>query len=162
MVDDNASFEQWYQQTHPRLAAALGHAFGDLSLAQDAADEAVARAFERWDSVSAMASPSGWLYTVGFNIAKRRVRRQRWETGFWRSERPQVQNAPAGELWILVASLPVRQRQAVALRHVGQLKEREIAEVMGITRGAVSSTLRSAYQTMRIELTEAPATQEMT
>jgi hypothetical protein len=35
------------------------------------------------------------------------------------------------------------------LRHVGQLTEHEIADVMGIQRGTVSSTLRSCARTSR-------------
>jgi RNA polymerase sigma factor (sigma-70 family) len=54
--------------------------------------------------------------------------------------------APAGELWDLVASLTVRQRQVVILRHVAELKETEIGAVLGISRGTVSSTLHDAHQ----------------
>jgi DNA-directed RNA polymerase specialized sigma24 family protein len=46
---------------------------------------------------------------------------------------------------MLVADLAPRQRTAVLLRHVGQFTEQEIAVVMGIARGTVSSTLRVAY-----------------
>ncbi|MEZ5167047.1 MAG: sigma-70 family RNA polymerase sigma factor [Acidimicrobiales bacterium] len=59
---------------------------------------------------------------------------------------------PAGELWLLVEDLPLRRRTAVVLRHVGQLTEPEIAQVMGISRGTVSATLRQAYAALRMGL----------
>jgi RNA polymerase sigma-70 factor (ECF subfamily) len=57
-------------------------------------------------------------------------------------------------LWAVVADLPSRQRQALVLRHVGQLREEEVGAVMGISRGAVSSTLRAGYQSLRIALAD--------
>jgi DNA-directed RNA polymerase specialized sigma24 family protein len=37
-------------------------------------------------------------------------------------------------------------RQVVALRHVADLTEIAVGEVLGISRGTVSSTLRDAYE----------------
>ena len=148
-------FEEWYRALHPRLVTSLGVAFGDSDLAAEAADEAVARAFERWATVSTMASPENWTFTVGFNVARRRLRRRRLERRLFERRRvAETTSGPAGELWLLVAGLPVRQRTAVVLRHVGHLAEQDVASVMGITRGAVSSTLRAAYRSLRLELTD--------
>ena len=44
---------------------------------------------------------------------------------------------PAGELWLMVRELPARQALAVSLRHIGQLTEQEVADVMGVKRGTV-------------------------
>ncbi len=103
-----------------------------------------------------MDSPSGWTYRVALNEARRRIRRRALEERFLRrSDRSDVE-PPSGELWYLVSALGPRQRQAVVLRHVGQLREVEIADAMGITRGTVSATLRAAYRALRVELTEPP------
>ena len=45
----------------------------------------------------------------------------------------------------LVAPLPERMREVVVLRHVADLTEPMIADVLGISRGTVSSTLRDAH-----------------
>jgi len=58
------------------------------------------------------------------------------------------------EVWLVVAALPVRQRTAVALRHIGDLTEKEIARAMGITRSTVSSTLADAHRTLADALAE--------
>ena len=154
MTDDGCEFEQWYEAVHQRLGATLAVAFGDEDLAQECADEAVARAYASWSSVSAMSSPTGWLFTVAFNIARRRLRRRAFERRLLVRSSKAEQGAPEVELWMVVAELPARQRQAVVLRHVAHLREHEIAQVMGISRGGVSSTLRAAYASLRTELAQ--------
>ncbi len=155
MAETNLTYESWYVDAHRRLLASLTYAYGDGDLAQEAADEAVVRAYERWDRVRVMASPTGWLHRVGFNLARRRLRRRQLEQTLLRGRaRPEIgiSDQPDTVLWHLVADLAPRQRQAVALRHLGQLREAEIAEVMGISRGTVSATLRQAYTKLRLEL----------
>jgi RNA polymerase sigma factor (sigma-70 family) len=49
------------------------------------------------------------------------------------------------DLWSAVRDLSERQRTVVALRYVVDLKERDIAEVLGISRSTVSTTLRDAH-----------------
>lgn len=160
MTHDTREFEAWYETVHPRLGAALAVAFGDEDLAQESADEAVARAYASWGSVSKMASPTGWVFTVAFNIARRRLRRRSFERRLLLRADDAGERAPEVELWLVVAELPARQRQAVVLRHVGHLREQEIAQVMGISRGGVSSTLRAAHRSLRTELSEPVPSQE--
>ncbi len=58
-------------------------------------------------------------------------------------------------MWELVRDLPERQRQAVVLRYLADLDERDIAEAMGVTRGTVSSTLFDARRRLA-QLLETP------
>lgn len=150
-IDD---FESWYRELHPRLHASIAHAFGDVTLAAEATDEAFARALERWDRVGRMSAPAGWVYRVAFNDARRRARRRDLERRILGRDRPDTVTPPAGELWSVVATLPPRQRHAVVLRHIGQLREAEIGEAMGIARGTVSATLRAAYASLRVAISD--------
>ena len=146
-------FELWYRELHPSLLAVLAANLGDADLAMDAADEALARAWRHWKRVSGMSSPHGWTYRVALNVARRRQRRRSFERSVLRRHAvPAVVPGPTGELWLLVAALPPRQREAVLLRHVGQLTEPEIAEAMHVTRATVSTTLRAAYARLATEL----------
>ena len=139
-------FEPWYRAQHASLVTVLAAAVGDADLAKDAADEALARAWRHWKRVSVMSSAEGWTYRVALNVARRRRRRRSLEhTILRRQVPPSVIPGPTGELWLLVGGLPPRQREAVLLRHVGQLTEPEIAEAMHVTRATVSTTLRAAY-----------------
>lgn len=146
------TFDGWYREIHPGLVSSLTVAFGDADLASEAADEAVVRAFERWKRISAMESPGGWTYQVAVNVARRKRRRRGVEALLMRDRPAQPVAGPAGELWLLVAELPERQRIAVAFRHVAGMTEAEVGEAMGITRGTVSATLRNAYKSLRDRL----------
>ena len=151
------TFESWYQALHPRVVAALYLSTGDLDDAADAADEALARALERWDRVRTMASPDGWVFQVAFNLVRRRGRRRALEHTVLRRSaagRSPTVPAPAGEAWDAVRRLPPRQRQVVALRFLVDLPEAEIAEILGISRGTVSSTLVDARRALGPMLTE--------
>ncbi len=154
--DDDAAFEAWYRALYPNLVASIGAVFGEMDLAREAADEAVARAYERWPRVRDMSSPNGWAYQVALNEARRRRRRQAVERRLLtrRGADNPAADGSTGELWQLVKALPARQRTAIVLRHVADLTEPEIGEAMGISRGGVSSTLRAAHASLRRQLVD--------
>jgi RNA polymerase sigma factor (sigma-70 family) len=156
-------FEEWYLAQHPRLYASLVVFTGNPDLAWDATDEAFTRALQRWKSVRVMDSPEGWTYRVAINVARRASRRRRHEHALLsRLGDEQVVAAPAGEIWELVRALPERQRMAVTLRYLADLREPDIAAVMGITRGTVASTLAKARRSLGELLADPTLTQEPT
>jgi RNA polymerase sigma-70 factor (ECF subfamily) len=71
-VIEDAFREHW-----GRVVAALIGFLGDFDLAEDAAQDAFARAAERWPREGEPASPAAWLIAVGRNAALDRVRRAR-------------------------------------------------------------------------------------
>ncbi|SFS20517.1 RNA polymerase sigma factor [Yoonia litorea] len=58
-----------------RILAALTKAIGDLQLAEDCLQEAVARAIKRWPEAGIPDSPAAWLIRTARNIAIDRFRR---------------------------------------------------------------------------------------
>jgi len=165
-IDDSATadrdFDRWYRATRPSLARALlVFCGGDADVAGEAADEAMVRAYERWDRVAAMASPQGWTFRVGTNVARRRYRRRTMERAvlerFGRGAPTawhDADGAAAADVWAAVAELDQRSQQVVAMRYVLGMREREIAETLDIATGTVSSLLTRARQTMRHSLEE--------
>jgi len=59
---------------------------GDIELAVEGVDEACSRALERWKRISAMESPTGWVYRVAINHARRVARRRSMEQRFFESK----------------------------------------------------------------------------
>jgi RNA polymerase sigma factor (sigma-70 family) len=140
------SFGEWYEQEHSRLVATVILVTGDADIAADADAEAFARALERWVKVAAMAKPAGWTYKVALNVARRSARRSAMERRLLaRAPKAPHVPAPAGELWAVVATLSRRQREVVVLRYIADFPEADIAEVLGISRSTVSSTLADAH-----------------
>lgn len=156
------SFEDWYGRVHARIVAAVRLSVGHSDLACEAADEALVRAFERWNRVSVMASPEAWTARVALNVARRRLKRQAVEQALLRRHHRDADWRPEPvdtDLWSAVGDLSERQRTVVALRYVVDLKERDIAEVLRISRSTVSTTLRDAHARLHEVLTGNPPSQ---
>jgi RNA polymerase sigma-70 factor (ECF subfamily) len=143
----DSDFEVWYQREHPVLLRALWAMSGDLDLAADAVDEAFSRALERWDRVSAMESPGGWVHTTAVNAYRRSLRRRALEDRLLRRRRPPMEPVARDldlALWTAVADLPRRQREVIVLRYVTDLPVAAIADALGITEGGASASLAKA------------------
>lgn len=144
-------FEGWYREVYPRVVTTLTAAFGSRDAAADAAAEAFLAAFRRWERVCEMERPDGWVFRVALNEGRRHARR-RMSEAVAREEAPpppiRTEQAEAAlvEFMSMLDGLPERMCQVVALRHVGDLTEPMIAEVLGVSRSTVSSTLRDAYR----------------
>jgi RNA polymerase sigma-70 factor (ECF subfamily) len=155
VTQQQTTFAEWYREAQPWLLESVLRAVNRRAVAEDALDEAFEKAFARWERVQAMRSPNGWVYRVAVNAARAQLRREvREGERLALATGPLVTPPPGGEAWLLVATLPVRQRTAVVLRHVGGMTEAEVAEAMGVTRSTVSSTLASAYKALAGELGE--------
>jgi len=142
-------FETWYRLEHPGLLRALWAMSGNRELAADAVDEAFSRALERWDRVSAMEWPGGWVRTTAVNGYRRAARRRAFEERILRRRRLSMAPEPRESdpaLWSAVADLPRRQREVVVLRYVADLPVSEIANALGITEGGTSASLTKARQ----------------
>jgi RNA polymerase sigma factor (sigma-70 family) len=140
------AFEPWFRREYPQVLGALILASGNRDVAEEATAEAFAKAYENWGRVGAMASPGGWIYTVALNMARRRLRRRAMERLLFRKlhTRTEVPTETGFELWDLVRKLPPRERTAIVLRYVGDLRESEVAKAMGISDGGVAKTLNVA------------------
>jgi RNA polymerase sigma-70 factor (ECF subfamily) len=149
-------FATFYETERDGIARSLLVIGGDAEAAHDAVAEAFSRAYERWPRIASMESPNGWVYRVALNELRRRMRRCALESRLLRRERlcpiPPADIDP--ELWDAVAALPRRQREAIVLRYVGDMTERDVATVLGITEGAASAALVAARRRLADQLTD--------
>ena len=147
------TFEDWYRQLYPRFVTTLAVTLGSSDEAAEVAGDAFVAAYEQWERVGAMDNPAGWTYRAAMNGARRRGRRR----GAERDKALHLAPSPPAnesllELSELLGDLPPRMRQVVALRHVADLTEADVAEVLGISRGTVSSTLRDGYRRLALSI----------
>src|SRR5215510_2599878 len=68
------TFEDFLIAAHERLFKALCILTGNREEADDLAQEALLRAYERWDRVGAMDSPAGYVYRTALNLHRSRLR----------------------------------------------------------------------------------------
>src|ERR1700720_690435 len=68
--------EKIFRDEAGRALATLIRLVGDFDLAEDALQDAIATALERWPAAEAPSNPRAWLVNVGRNKAIDRVRRQ--------------------------------------------------------------------------------------
>ena len=67
--------EATFREEHGRILAALISQFGDFTLAEDALQDALVNALERWEVDGVPRKPGAWLMTVAKRRAIDRVRR---------------------------------------------------------------------------------------
>lgn len=148
-------FSAWYRRQHPALLAAMLVVAGDLDTAQEVTAEAFARAYPRYRRLRSQGVPNAWVYRVGLNVLRRRLRRAAVERHLL-ARQPPSPPLPAveldPELWQAVRALPARQRQALVLRYVGDFTESQVGLVMGISAGAVAATLHAARRRLSSQL----------
>ncbi|MCP3855985.1 MAG: RNA polymerase sigma factor, partial [Actinomycetia bacterium] len=112
------SFEDFYVENHDRVARALALTLGNRSLAFDATDEAFARAWSRWASVSAHVNPAGWVCRVALNWATSWLRKLRREQSDVYVDGPVPAVGRDLDLDRAIAHLSVEHRSVVVLRHL--------------------------------------------
>jgi RNA polymerase sigma-70 factor (ECF subfamily) len=145
------AFEAFFAEQYESVVRGLSVAFRDPLLAEEAAQEAFTRAYTRWERVSGMERPAGWVYVVAVRVARRR-RRDLFAAP------PVVDPDVATEvvdritMQAAIERLPDRQRIALVLRHYGDLPLDEIANAMGCAVGTVKSTLYAAHTRLHVEL----------
>jgi RNA polymerase sigma-70 factor (sigma-E family) len=146
-----------------RLASLL---VGDRSAGEELVQDAYVRLHTHWKRLRDPHKALGYLRISVVNGA-RSAHRRRGVADRYVASQPPPGTAPSAELGALGAwehaqvvtalrALPARQREALILRYYLDLSESEIADVMGISRGAVKShasrgiaALRTALEAVR-------------
>lgn len=147
------SFVAFYRDARDRVARALALTLGDGALGAEAADEAMARAFQRWARIGAYADPAGWVYRVGLNWATSVLSRRRRQPAP-PTERAAPDVGPVAEPTVraALAELDVRQRAVLVCRFYLGLSEQETAAALGTRPGTVKSRQSRGLERLRARL----------
>jgi RNA polymerase sigma-70 factor, ECF subfamily len=149
-------FDEFYAGNYGRLVVQVFAVTGNLADAEDAVQEAFARASVRWGRVGGYHSPEGWVRRVALNLAFTGLRRaRRLVEVFSRAPAPPpVPPLPADSLALVAAlkALPLGFRQVLVLHYLADLPVERIAGELGIAVGTVKSRLARARQALARQL----------
>lgn len=156
-----SDFDQFYTATAKRLVAAVYAATGDLAEAEDAVQEAYARAWQRWDRLTAEGDPTPWVRTVALRLAVSSWRRarNRMRAHFRHGPPPDLPDLAPDRVTLIHAlrELKPEQRTAVVLHHLLDLPIEQVARETGVSPGAVRTRLSRARKTLGSHLADADA-----
>ncbi len=141
MSPTDSGFRDLYEREFQSVFRAAYVVSGNREGAEDAAQEAFARALARWRRLGKEPWVGGWVVRTAINVAKRQRRR-----------RPVVQSSPAHEpdpeavldLRRAISGLSGRQQEAVVLHYLLGFPLQETAQAMGCQEGTVKAHLSRA------------------
>jgi RNA polymerase sigma-70 factor (ECF subfamily) len=165
VAGDEAAMRALYDAHVDRVFGLAYRLAGDRDLAEDFAQEAFLRAFDRLEGFRGEAAFSSWLHTITVSVAinglRKLGRRRRHEVRCDSAAPPEWPAAGDVELkrWLTRAidELPDELRALVLLHYVEGHKHREIAALMGIPEGTSKARLARARGLMRRSIGLAPA-----
>ena len=154
-MEDDQALVAFCRAEWPRPVGSISLDVGSRELAEDLAQEALARVCAHWRRVRKADSPSAWAHRVAFNLAKSHGRRQTT----WARLRVRALDGPVGAVdpdrasalavRDALATLPATQRQALILRYFADLSVRDTAAAMRCPENTVKTHTRRALDALR-------------
>jgi len=159
---EEIAIREFLHGDYPRLVAGVALVAGSRPAAEDAVQEALARAWERSERGEEIESLTAWVTAVSLNLARSRLRRvvaerRARERMVSRVGTAALAPSDAGEridLLRALASLPRRQREATVLRYYLGLNVAEVASALGIHQGTAKTALFRARRALAAALGE--------
>jgi RNA polymerase sigma-70 factor (ECF subfamily) len=153
-------FVEFYREAKDECLFTVLVSVGDRDTAQDLVDEAFAKAWASWRTVSRHPAPAAWVVRTALNTSISRWRRRRREVSVpdlaLVADRPAAGRAADSSvdprIMAALLRLPARQRQVVALRLFLDLDTVGTAQVLGIAPGTVQAYLGRAMAALRDDL----------
>ncbi len=153
-------FAEFYRSAADECLRAVLVSVGDQDTARELVDEAFARAWASWRTVSRHPAPKAWVVRTALNAGISRWRRRRWEVPVRDPGRVADLHAVSEssvslvdpQIMAALMRLPARQRQVVALRLILDLDTAGAAEVLGVAPGTVMAHLGRAMTALRHDL----------
>jgi RNA polymerase sigma-70 factor (ECF subfamily) len=154
LVEEGVDFDSFFRAEALSLGRALYLLTGDRAETEDLVQEAMARAYERWDKVQRMDSPAGYVYTTAVNLYRRRRRRAINRPFFPPSpiRDPAEVAGTRGDLRRALRSLSRQQREALVLVEWLGFDSEQAARILGIRPSSVRTRLHRAKIALRTHL----------
>jgi len=146
---DRSAAQQLTERLMPKIYSHAYYRLGNIADAEDVTQEAFLKLWKiapNWKYDKAQVST--WLYRVVYNLCKDRYRRATLENLSSAQEVTDGTQSPTDKidaqyrqkaLYDAMSKLPENQRLAIQLRHIDELSNPEIAEIMELSIEAVES-----------------------
>jgi len=165
--EDRQRFEAFVADVGDGLVRTAYLMTGDLSEAEDLAQETLLRCARNWKRVRSMEYPAAYgrrilVHLVIDGGGRRRRRNDELETGATDLDRYADDSAARvlrgidalADFRLALAALPQRQRAVIVLRYWEDLSEAAVAELLGCSLGTVKSTASRGIARLRATLTD--------
>lgn len=144
MDDAGGEFVELFEAEYGPLHRVAYVITGDSGVAHELVQEAFTRAFVRWRRLARYDKPGAWLRTVVVRLALRARDRRRTEAPWLAVDVGREDPAGDSDLLAAVRTLGPTDRAVVVLYHLCDLPISEVAEVVGVSPGAVRVRLHRA------------------
>ena len=157
MMEAGAAAERLVREEWPRVLATLIRVTGDIDLAEDAIQDAVVRALQRWPREGVPDNPRAWLTVTAkrraIDLSRRQARRAGKEAeavSLWTPD-PEPAEVVRDDTLRLVftcchPALSAEAQVALALRTLGGLTTAEVARALLVSEAGMAKRLTRAKQ----------------
>jgi RNA polymerase sigma factor (sigma-70 family) len=142
------TFEAFFEDEKDRLLRILSVITGSRAEAEDLAQEAFTKVFERWDRVAVMEEPAGYLHRTAMNLFRNQYRRARVAVGRavglgpGRDVFEDIEDRDAATR--ALGTLTPRQRAAIVLTEALGYSGEEAGQLLGIKASTVYALTHQA------------------
>jgi RNA polymerase sigma-70 factor (ECF subfamily) len=142
---DDGDFDAFYRDTSRRVLHLVYGFTGDLTVAQDATQEAYAKAWQQWSTVRTHDDPLAWVRTVARRTAISAWRKRTTQQRAHERHGAQETTGPPSEDRVAVVAalrqLPDAVREAMAMHYIGDLSIDQIAHETNTPAGTIKARL---------------------
>lgn len=155
----DAAFEQLMQTQMARVYRLCCWLVNDRTAAEDITQEVFLKVYKHLSAFRGDSRIETWLYRIAVNESKRYLRSGVFRKRFFASQANRVACADIEKevmrkdeqaaLSRLIDTLPFRHKQVLILHYYEELRVETIAEILGITPGAVYTRLHRAREKLK-------------
>jgi RNA polymerase sigma factor (sigma-70 family) len=152
-LEASRTFEAFYQAEAQTLFRRLWLVTGNRAEAEELMQDAFLIVWQRWDRVTGMDDPVGYLYRTAMNLFRKRYRRTMLAVRRTVGLAPSTDDfSDADDRHVVrhvLAGLPPRQRAALVLTELLGFTSKEAGDALGVTDATIRSLTRHGRDAFR-------------
>ena len=172
LAGDKTEFEKIVRQESSRLYRMIARLVNDPAEAESLLQETFLQAFQRLDTFRRESKFTTWLYAIGINLARAQRRKlqrtvslneedvERMQPSFsrgmfqdppvsWDPQKRIIQNEQHALVHEAIGRLPEDYRVVLTLRDIEEIRTEDVADMLGLSSGAVRVRLHRARQALK-------------